>query len=465
MKKLLILVLFLMTISSAAAVVVDFTQVPDTLYTLEKSEVKFTIKNDGTKKDTYYIGIWPTNWVILEKYFVVLNPGESETITFTVEPPIDSNIGNVIFTVSARSTDTGDYGYKDIVLNIRRRTGTYISQLKLNQEILNPGDTVVIQPLVVNLDKTQSKTVILTTKIFNGGKLVHLMEEEVLVQPSSTKTVSFPFEIKNTYPYGNYNIQVFMTDVFGSPIHSKTASFIIRKYDDFRESKTVEYGFLESVFTINITNKGNIPDASYVVTETMPKISKYFFYPEKNPDSYEEVENRITYNWKIEGIDPDKTVTITYRLRFTNVAIAIFFTLLVISLLLTIFHKPTLMKKYSSVIKPEKETLITLHVKNNSIREIEHIIVKDTIPSVFSIVKEFDTLKPEIKTTQTGTALIWKIDKLKPKEDRVLTYRIKPVVNIEGKPKLPKAHFSYKLGKTVVHKIAEKIILVSKRVK
>ena len=465
LKGVIVFILILLAISSVSAVVIDFVQVPETLYTLEKSEIRFTIKNDGNKKDTYYIGIWPTNWVILEKYFVILNPGDSETLKFFVEPPIDTNIGNVIFTVSARSTDTSDYGYKDVVLNIRRRTGTYISQIKLNQEILNPGDTMVIQPLVVNLDKTQSKTIVVVTKIFKDEKLINLLEEEVLIQPSSTKTISFPFEIKNTYEYGNYNIQVFLTDVYGSPIHSKTASFIIRKYDDFRENKKVEYGFLESTFIINVTNKGNIPNASYIVTETMPKISKYFFYPDKQPDSYQENENSITYNWKIEGVDPERTVTIQYKLRFINVAILTFLTLLLISLIITIFHKPTLMKKYASSIKPDKETLITLHVKNNSIREIENIIVKDTIPSVFSIIKEFDTLKPEIKTTQTGTVLVWKIDKLKPKEDRVLTYRIKSVVNIEGNAKLPKAYFSYKLGKTIVHKIAEKIVLVSKKVK
>ncbi|MBU5689803.1 MAG: hypothetical protein QXM68_00205 [Candidatus Aenigmatarchaeota archaeon] len=465
MRKMLIFAFVLILLSSVNAVVIEFTQVPDTIYTLEKTEIKFKITNDGSKKDTYYIGVWPTNWVMLEKYFVILNPGESEIVSFVVEPPIDSNIGNVIFTVTARSTDTKDYGSNDVVLNIRRRTGTYISQLKLNQEILKPGDTLVIQPLVVNLDKTQSKRVIISAKIFKEDKLIKSIEEEALIQPASTKTVSFPFEVKNIHTYGTYNVQVFMTDVYGSPIHSKSASFVIKKFDNFQENKYVDYGFLESTFTINITNKGNVPGASYIVTESMPKISKYFFYPEKEPDLSETTDNRVVYSWKISGLDPDETATIKYKLRFTNVAIAIFLSLLLISLIITIFHKPTLMKKYSSLIKPDKETLITLHVKNNSIRDIENIIVKDTIPSVFAIIKEFDTLKPEVKTTQTGTVLLWKIDKLKPKEDRVLTYKIKPVVNIEGKPKLPKAHFSYKLGKTIIHKVAEKIVLFSKRVK
>jgi hypothetical protein len=81
------------------------------------------------------------------------------------------------------------------------------------------------------------------------------------------------------------------------------------------------------------------------------------------------------------------------------------------------------------------------------------------------VVKEFDTLKPEVKVTQTGTTLIWKIDKLRPKEDRVLTYRIKPVMNLEGKVKLPKAYFSYKLGKIVISRVAEKIVFFSKKVK
>ncbi|MBU5688868.1 MAG: hypothetical protein KQA41_01420 [Candidatus Aenigmarchaeota archaeon] len=463
MKEKILILLFLLTFSNVYALKIEFIDHPETVYTLEKSFVKFRLTNDGDKKETFYISVWPSSWISLEKYFVVLDPGKSEVVQFSVEPPIDANIGNIVFSVSARSTDSGNVTTEDIILNVRRRTGTYISDIKLNQDILSPKETLLIQPVLVNLDKTQSKQLIIRTKIFKDGNQIKMFEEQALLQPSSTKTISTPFEITNDYSPGTYNIQVFIYDKFGSPIHSKTSAFVIKKYSDFEKDKKIYRSLLETEFLINVTNKGNYPQ-SFVITETMPKIAKYFFYPEIEPQKEEEKENRVIYTWITSEIEPNTSYTIKYYLRFSNAAFVTFLILLFISFILTLFHKPTLLKKYSEITNLEKGNLVTLHVRNNSIREIHNVVVKDTVPSVFAVVKEFDTLKPEVKVTQTGTTLIWKIDKLRPKEDRVLTYRIKPVMNVEGKIKLPKAYFSYKSGKIVISKIAEKVVFFSKKV-
>ncbi|MEM5799141.1 MAG: hypothetical protein QXZ43_00530 [Candidatus Aenigmatarchaeota archaeon] len=464
MKEKTLILIFLLTLTNVYALKIEFVDHPEIVYTMEKSFVKFRLINDGDKKDTFYISVWPSSWISLEKYFVVLEPGKSEVIQFSVEPPIDANIGNVVFSVSARSTDTGKTTTQDIILNVRRKTGTYISDIKLNQDILSPKDTLLIQPVLVNLDKTQSKQVIVRTKILKNGNQIAMFEEEVLLQPSTAKTLSTPFEITNYYQPGTYIIQVFMYDKLGAPIHSKTSVFIINRYIDFDKDKKIYRSLLETSFSVNITNKGNYPQ-SFVISETMPKIAKYFFYPEIEPQKQEEKENRIIYTWITGDVEPNKSVVIRYYLRFGNAAFVTFLILLFISFILTLFHKPTLLKKYSEMTNTEKGNLVTLHVRNNSIREIHNVVVKDTVPSVFAVVKEFDTLKPEVKMTQTGTTLIWKIDKLKPKEDRVLTYRIKPVMSVEGKLKLPKAYFSYKSGKIVVSKIADKVVVFSKKVK
>jgi len=464
LKAKILLLIALLLISNAYALKIEFVDYPETIYTLEKSYVRFRLTNDGSKKDTFYIGVWPSSWISLEKYFVVLNPGESETLQFSVEPPIDANIGNVVFSITAKSTDTGATTNEDIILSVRRRTGTYISDIKLNQDIVSPKETVLIQPVLVNLDKTQSKQVIVRTKIVKDGNQIKMFEEEALLQPSTTKTLSTPFEVTNDYAPGIYGIQVFLYDRFGSPIHSKSTVFEIKRYSDYEKDKKIYRSLLETSFLINVTNKGNYPQ-SFVITETMPKIAKYFFYPEIEPLKEEEKENRVVYTWIISNLEPNKSATIRYYLRFSNAAFVTFLILLFVAFVLSLFHKPTLLKKYSEASQLEKDNLVTLHVRNNSIREIHNIVVKDTVPSIFAVVKEFDTLKPEVKVTQTGTILVWKIDKLKPKEDRVLTYRIRPTINIEGKVKLPKAYFSYKSGKIVISKIADKIVIFSKRVK
>ncbi|MCX8179572.1 MAG: hypothetical protein N3E38_02435 [Candidatus Aenigmarchaeota archaeon] len=462
LKFVFLLCVFILPLSSA--VKIEILDYPETVYTLEKSTVRFKLINDGTQRDTFYIGVWPSSWISLEKYFVTLNAGEEETLRFVVEPPIFAETGNIVFTITAKSTLTDEVVSEDIILNVRRRVGTYISDVVLNQEIVLPKETLFIKSVLVNLDKTRSKHVILRTSIIKDEKQVKVFEDEVLLEASSTKTISTPFEVKNDYEPGLYKVQVYLYDNLGRPIHSKLASFTIKRYSEIDREKKITRSLLETIFTINITNKGNYPQ-TIIVTETMPKISKYFFYPEKEPNKEEEKENRVVYTWIVEDIKPNESVVIVYSLRFGSAAFVVFLFLLFVTFILSLFHKPLLMKRYSEILDLEDENLVTLHVKNNSLREINNVIVKDIVPPVFVVVKEFDTLKPEVKVTQAGTHLIWKIDKLKPKEDRVLVYKIKPVMHVDGRLKLPKAYFSYKAGKTIISKIVEKIVTFSKRVR
>jgi hypothetical protein len=461
LKRILLLVLLSLLISTAYAVKIEFVEYPEVVYTMEKSSVKFKIINDGLQRDTFYLSVWPSNWVSLEKYFVTLSPGEGEAVQFTVEPPMNA-VGNIIFSVSARSIDTAQAGREEIILNIKRRTGTYISDIRLNQDKLVPKETLVIQPILVNLDKTQSKQIVVKTRIVKDDRLIKMFEDELLLQPDTEKSLSIPFEIKNTYEYGIYSIQVSLYDKFGAPIHSKTSSFEIKKYSDFHEDRQMKRSLLETTFVINITNKGNYPQ-SFVVKETMPKAAKYFFYPEIEPTGKEEKENRVVYTWVLDEIRPDESATLVYHLRFGKAAFVLFIILLLASFMLSLFYKPALLKKYSDFVDLEKGNVVTLHVRNNSIREIHNVVVKDVIPPVFTVVKEFETVKPDIKVTPTGTTLVWKIDRIKPREDSILTYRIKPVMHIEGKMRLPKAYFSYKSGKMIISKVAEKIVALRKK--
>ncbi|MFH8080433.1 MAG: hypothetical protein QXO84_00960 [Candidatus Aenigmatarchaeota archaeon] len=459
-----VLVFLLLLFPFASSLRIEMVDYPETVYTLEKTTVKFKIINDDGQRDTFYIGIWPSSWISLEKYFVSLDPNEEEIIKFVIEPPIDADVGNVVFSIKAKSTQTTKIASLDIILNIRRRTGTYFSDLTLNQDVFSPKETLIIKPMLVNLDKTQGKHVMVKTKILKDEEQIAVLDEELILQPLTTKTLSIPFEIKNTYEPGLYKVQVFMYDEFGNPIHSKSSFFTIKKYSEIEKEKKIHKTLLEVTFTINVTNKGNYPQ-NIIITETMPKFSKYFFYPEIEPEKSEEKENRITYTWSFSDVKPNQSVNLQYSLRFGSAAFVIFLFLLFMTFILSLLHKPTLMKKYSEKLDLEKENLVTLHIKNNSLREIDNVVVKDIVPPVFIVVKEFDTLKPEIKVTPKGTNLIWRIDKLKPKEDRVLSYRIKPTMNIDGKVRLPKAYFSYKSGKSVINKIAEKIVTFSKRVK
>jgi hypothetical protein len=99
-------------------------------------------------------------------------------------------------------------------------------------------------------------------------------------------------------------------------------------------------------------------------------------------------------------------------------------------------------------------------VRNKTSHEIRDVEVRDFIPSIARVVEKFDTLKPRIKSTEGGTELRWSFDSLKARDERVLTYKIRPVVDVVGNLNLPHAHVKYSDRKKVKRMLASKSLAV-----
>ena len=68
--------------------------------------------------------------------------------------------------------------------------------------------------------------------------------------------------------------------------------------------------------------------------------------------------------------------------------------------------------------------------------------MRDFVSPLAKVAREFEHTKPIIKKSEAGTELIWKIGKMKPREVRVLSYKIKNLV--EGNLKMPKAYVRFR---------------------
>jgi hypothetical protein len=113
----------------------------------------------------------------------------------------------------------------------------------------------------------------------------------------------------------------------------------------------------------------------------------------------------------------------------------------------------------------EEEVTISLHVKNKSRKLLNSVTVKDFVPAIATVIKEFGTIEPTIKMKPTGTELTWQVKDIRPREERVLTYKIKPVIEILGSLKLPKAHLVYETKKGRIKRALSKTITIMGKVK
>jgi len=462
--SILIFLMFLQGLVCAQEIEIIAPEKPTMVYAGETNTLELLVKNNRDVKDTFYFSVWPTYWIDIKKYWASLDPNEIETVTVTIKPPRDAEEGTheLIFTV--KSIDYEISISKGIYFYIKRPTHIFVTEIKINKQTLKPDDTISIQPVLSNIDKKQTMEVFVTTKISKDDLTIDRFYDTVTIRPESTHTLSYVFEIKNTQSPGDYEINTVIRDNLNKFLDEKTIDFKIEEDSNIKKERKTENSILYITKTITITNNGNVVE-SFHVTESLPIISKNFFYPEIEPVSEEEKDNRIVYKWLIQDFTPGETMVIRYQLRFANVVLISCILIIAIIWVLWLFYKPTLRKKYIGLLGLGRELTISLHLKNRGRKPLNNIAVTDFVPPLAKVIKKFDTLVPSIKRRATGTELTWKIKQLNSKEERVLTYKVKPVIDIVGKLKLPKAHMIYKTKKGKRRRALSKTITVMGKVK
>ncbi len=467
-KKILLFTIFiLLTLNSVRAenVVLVTPESSITVYAGYTSRLEIPIKNEGDVKDIFYFSVWPGDWISMERYWMSLEPDESSIIKLSITPPAMTEEGKMVFRLTTHALDTKTSDSKLIYINVQRKTDVIISEVKMNKQIFKPGEVLTIQPILKNMEKTQSHKVHLTTNILKDNMIIKKFEETTTIEPKSLKTITHLFNVKKTHVFGDYDVEVVLTDLENELLDEEGVKFNIERVYDMVQKKTKEYGLFYTMVKIEVFNNGNVPNSNFTITESIPVIFQYFFHPDIEPNQEEKKDNRVVYTWEIKGLDPDQSKTITYKLRFINAFFVLIIVILLIFITFWFSNRPLINKRYRGVLREGKEVLISLHVKNKGRKALKNVIVKDFVPSVARVVREFDTLTPELKRKSTGTSLIWSINKIKPKEEVILTYKIKPIIEIIGEMKIPKAYFTHETKKGKKRKVASKIITVKGKVK
>jgi hypothetical protein len=472
MKKLMLISLLLFFVLFSSLVYAEDIEIiapeqPVTVYTGQINELQILVKNNRAVKDTFYFSTsTTTQWISLKNSWVSLISGDVASISLLIEPPIDTEEGTGTFSITVRSVDYNISASKQIYFFVKRSSPIYITEIKINKQSFKPGETLSIQPVLTNVDKKERMDVFVTTKILKDDLLVQKFENSVSVAPSKTETLSNNFNIKLDNIPGNYKIVVSVKDNLNKLLSEKTTTFKIEQLPRrINEDKQITNSILYSTTVITVTNDGNLPEKNFNIVISLPAISKNFFYPETEPTYQEEKDNKIVYKWFISELSPGETRTIKYQLKFTNVVIIISILILIVVWILWLFYQPKLMKKYMGLLSKEEEVTISLHVKNKSRKLLGNITVKDFVPAIATVIKEFSTITPTIKIKPGGTELTWQVKDIRSREERVLTYKIKPVIEILGSLKLPKAHLMYETKKGKIKRTLSKTITVMGKVK
>jgi hypothetical protein len=454
-KKISLILTFLLSLTFVTSVIAQKSIVVEmpsdvSVFAGEIATINLTIINNQTIGDIFSISIFPSYWekisVSPEKANVEIGPKSNSTVKILFNVLPEAKEGIQVFSITVTSiTNTSIADTKTILVSILRKSPVYISNFTLNKQVFNPEETLIIKIELTNTINMPSESYSLETTIEKNGETVEKFKSTIPSIPAkSSEIISNSFTFEKYAPPGNYLIKTILKDSLNKIVDRKSAEVTlsaIYKLPEQYTQKTRSIGILSASITVKVKNEGNIPTPEFYIKESIPAFAENLFKPETKPTSVNKINNIIEYSWLIPSLGPGEEIEIRYQFILWHVWISLLALAFVVIIIFKVTLTPKIIKKYRYTY--EKDIAISLEVRNRGFSEIRDVLVRDFVPTVTQLVEKFETLKPKARKTARGMELTWKFDLIKPREERVLTYRIRPTVGIIGTLKLPAAKMEY----------------------
>jgi len=414
----------------------------------EVKVVTATITNNQNIPDTFTISIFPSLWLgtttSFDKDRITLNPQSSGEIKISFGASECVEEFSNLFTVNVQSLSNNQIKASATEkITTERKFQICVSNVKFDKDFAHPGEAVTITVSIENPAASNSLPVKLITNVRSiSGDILQTFQDNIeTLQGRGTADISHSYTFGNFTQPGFYTFEVELLDSSNKIISQNSFRYRVGSVEKISQSKDISYGLLLQTVTIKVKNGGNEPVDNVIVKETVPSFLKLFFFPKDTPFSEASTDDKIVYSWLIPTILPGEERTVTYQIAVWNAVLVIIGVILLVLIVFRYVFTIRIVKSYKkfATVAGAKEIQIQLEVRNRTRHIHKEVVVRDVVPATAHVIEKFDTLRPTLRKLPGGTELLWKFDSLRPGEERVITYRIKPVMEIIGEILLPKA--------------------------
>jgi hypothetical protein len=448
MKKIILLigVLFLITNIAYAQ---DFSVDLDIKQEYLAGQTGYVIGkiNNPLPEDWFVISlIGPERWVFAETSLLRVPSRGSNEFRIVIQPPKDvvpPSYPYQYFLKITRVTTNSELE-KGLLINVVQTTSAILKDVSLSCESCLDG--VSVSGTVYNVG-SKTLDLSLVIKIGDKQKTVYIGR----LHPFESKPFEIEFSLENMEPK-TYDVLINLIDVTGKVFYKEVKSFEIPTIENVIYDKDISTTPFGSIITLKAINKGNT--ISNIEFKTEPQ-KWYSFISGPTPSGM--VLGR--YFWRTV-LKPNESVSITYSEIYWPTYVIIIAAVLAV----LIFYWQSLSIDFTKTvigrrtIRADKEISISLHVKNKK-GEIKRVTIRDVVPPNFSVISKFETVKPVIRKVANGIELIWKVGNLRPYEERVLHYTIKPIIDLPTKIRLPSAVLKALRRKNWISKYSNRVVL------
>ncbi|NOQ56089.1 MAG: hypothetical protein GQ477_04765 [Nanohaloarchaea archaeon] len=236
---------------------------------------------------------------------------------------------------------------------------------------------------------------------------------------------------------GTYDVSAKIIDSTGGAVQTETSKITITVPPEVKTEtidKNTVPGILFEKTTYSVQNKNSKLNSVEIIHPVF--LSQYIYSFSIEPDVVE-VDGIKSFVWvcdlAISGAVGD-SCEISLTANYWGIYLLIIVLLLLAGYIYIMVEKPKVKKAY--INKGELHS-IHIHVKNNSVKPLSDVIVTDILPAVLKIVGDYTVKPTKINKKHNCVELVWNLGTLKSKEERILTYDVKPVVEVEGGIDLP----------------------------
>jgi len=427
--------LFILTAASASASPVGVSIDPAIQTGSLYSSMKFrmTIENNQDHEDIFQMVLSGPHLEWFMPAFIAKSiPAHSSESFDLVFYPTGSESGAFEFTATAASARSPEVK-SSVNLGIIIQSGLVVKSF----EPVASGSSVSFS-LVVSTP--EEKTVA-------GRFLLKDSARRVVSSLPFTSTASGEREIKSTAKSVLSGTYTAAFEIAGAESDSKS-TVTIQPVRHVMQAVQENEGWFEKHVIVSVTNDGNYIERNYAVTQEL-KADPMTGLMTKPADNCVQQEGGMACTYIITEIRPGATSYVTYTVSYWP-ALYGYLLLVILTIGLVIYSflrvtTPQIAKRYSP--KGAKKHNISIHLKNPFFHTLGEVVVKDTVSPLAQVLHdEIESTRPVVIKNEDGsTGLIWKLGEMKPREERILQYKVRSLA--KGALRLPGAQIKFITGK------------------
>ncbi len=429
------------------------------IFSNESARYTLTIYSSSSRIETFSIYTdveWSLSTSPAEDKNLKVYPATQKQTTILIKPKNEARIfpGAYAVRIYLKNTQSGEVITNNVILYVKGEggfVGNYLPSIRTELEIgeqIDPRQPIQVKILLEN----QNPLDIESMDIFIQSDLF-VIQDTTTLAALEKKELTYSTKISDLQSQREDRVKLTLSIELKERVfefNSIPTIYEIISYGTVVEEKIVDKSFLKRKITYLLKNTAN-SDQTYELQLRRNIFKIPFSHFDRDP-ALKKIEGKSYYFWPTTipvGQDDVIIEYVNYRPLVTTLLI-----LLGLFLLYIAFRSPVLINKTMVVTSQRHGGIaginVQVDIKNRSPKSISLLRIKDKVPNMFRLDKEFEigTLHPYqiLKHEKKGTIVKWKVDDLEPFEERIITYRLNSKLNIIGKFALPRVSLTYKSG-------------------